>query len=186
MRRAVKLKRPNFGRDILIVIASISFAIFLAHEDIVPRLLAISGFLPIEAFVAGFFFTSLLTLAPATVAFAEMAHVAPLLQMAAWGAAGAVVGDLVLFLIVRDVVSDDVLHLLRGSWGKKTKALFRTPLLSWAVPVMGALVIASPLPDEVGLAMLGLSKTHLRFLIPVSYCMNFVGIYLVGWAISIT
>lgn len=184
MRRAKRIVRPRFGRDILIIAASVTFAIFLAQEDIVPRVLAMSGFLPIEAFIAGFFFTSLLTLAPATVAFIEMAQFAPLVQMAAWGAGGAVVGDLVLFLLVRDYISEDLMRLLRGSWGKKTRALFRTPLLSWAVPVMGAIAIASPLPDEVGIAMLGLSKTDLRFLIPVSYAMNFLGILLVGWAVS--
>lgn len=183
MSRSRNLSKPHFGRDILIIAASISLAVFLAQEDVVSRLLG-SGFLPVEAFLAGIFFTSLLTLAPATVAFAEMARFAPLAEMAAWGAAGAVVGDLVLFLLVRDYLSEDLMHLLRGSWGRKAKALFRTPFLSWAVPVMGALAIASPLPDEVGIAMLGLSKTDLRFLIPVSYAMNFLGILLVGWAVS--
>ncbi len=186
MKRVKDLARPRFGRDILIIAASISFAVYLAQEDIVQHLLVMSGFLPVEAFIAGFFFTSLLTLAPATVAFVEMAQVAPLVQMAAWGAAGAVVGDVVLFLVVRDYISEDLMRLLRGSWGRKTRALFRTPLLSWAVPVMGAIAIASPLPDEVGIAMLGLSKTDLRFLIPVSYLMNFLGILFVGWAVTIT
>mgnify|MGYP003393241909 FL=1 len=184
MSRATNIKKPHFGRDILIIVASISLAFFIAREDIVTTLMSMTGFLPIEASVAGFSFTSLLTLAPAPVAFAEMSQATPLLQLAAWGAAGAVVGDLVLFLFVRDVVSEDLMSLMRGSWGKKSKALFKTPLLSWAVPVAGALIIASPLPDEVGLAMLGLSKTHLRFLIPVSYAMNFIGIVLVGLAVS--
>lgn len=185
MSRGRGLKKSNIGRDILIIAASVMFAVFLVQEDIVTKLMSFTGFLPVEAFFAGFFFTSLLTLAPATVAFAEMSQVAPILHLAAWGAAGAVVGDLILFMFVRDVVSEDLAGLLRGSWGKKTKALFRTPLLSWAVPVLGALVIASPLPDEVGIAMLGLSKTHLRFLIPISYVMNFIGIVLVGLAVSV-
>lgn len=184
MRHATNLKQPHFGRDILIIAASIAFAVYLAQTDIVPMLMKQVGFLPIEAFVAGFFFTSLLTITPAGVAFAEIMTTSPVLQTAAWGAAGAVVGDLVLFVFVRDAVSDDLMRLLRGSWMKKTKALFKTPLLSWAVPVMGALAIASPLPDEIGIAMLGLSKTDLRFLIPVSYAMNFLGIFLIGLAVS--
>ena len=184
MSRITQLHKPHFGRDILIIAASISFAVFLAQHDIIPMLMAKVGYLPIEAFVAGFFFTSLLTITPAGVAFADIMTTSPLVQTAAWGAAGAVVGDLILFLFVRDAVSNDIAQLFRGSWMKKAKAIFKTPLLSWAVPVMGALVIASPLPDEVGLAMLGLSKTDLRFLIPISYAMNFLGIFLIGLAVS--
>ncbi|MEK7155306.1 MAG: hypothetical protein AAB734_00320, partial [Patescibacteria group bacterium] len=159
--RITQLQRPHFGRDILIIATSISLAVFIAQHDLVARFMNTVGFLPVEAFIAGFFFTSLLTLAPAGVAFAEMAQAAPAMQLAAWGAAGAVIGDLLLFFFVRDAISDDVMALLRGSWLRKIKVLFKTPFLSWAVPVAGALVIASPLPDEVGLAMLGLSKTDL-------------------------
>lgn len=182
VHRLIHLHKPHFGRDILILALSISFAAFLAQENLIPRFMALIGSVPVEAFVAGFFFTSLLTIAPAGVAFAEMAHTVPALQLAAWGATGAMLGDLLLFLFVRDAISQDLMRMLRGSWIRKIKALFKTPFLSWAVPVAGALVIASPLPDEVGLAMLGLSKTDLRFLIPISYAMNFLGIMLVAWA----
>ena len=181
--RITQLQRPHFGRDILIIATSISLAVFIAQHDLVARFMNTVGFLPVEAFIAGFFFTSLLTLAPAGVAFAEMAQAAPAMQLAAWGAAGAVIGDLLLFFFVRDAISDDVMALLRGSWLRKIKVLFKTPFLSWAVPVAGALVIASPLPDEVGLAMLGLSKTDLRFLILVSYAMNFLGILIIALAV---
>lgn len=176
-------RAPFIVRDIYIIAGSIAFAVYLARADVFEQLLS-AGFAPIEAVIAGFFFTSLLTIAPAGVALVEMAQVAPLLEVALWGAAGAVVGDLVLFFFVRDAISEDVMSLLRGRWGKKLKALAHTPFLSWAVPVMGALAIASPLPDEIGIAMLGLSKTDLRFLIPVSYAMNFLGILLIGLVVQ--
>jgi hypothetical protein len=183
-RRITQLHRPHFGRDVLLIAASVSFAVFLAQHDLIERFMSLIGSVPVEALVTGFFFTSLLTITPAGVAFAEMAHTVPTFQLAAWGAAGAVVGDLVLFLFVRDALSDDIMAMLRGSWVRKLKALFKSPFLSWAVPLAGALIIASPLPDEVGLAMLGLSKTDLRFLIPVSYAMNFIGILLVAWSVQ--
>lgn len=178
------MHKPHFGRDILVIVASIAFAAYLARADVIPSVMSLIGFVPIEAFIAGFFFTSLLTVTPAGVAFAEMAQSVPAMPLALWGAAGAVVGDLILFFFVRDAVSDDIARLFRGSWLKKLKAIFRSPFLAWSVPVMGALVIASPLPDEIGLAMLGLSKTDLRFLIPVSYAMNFFGIYAIGWSVQ--
>lgn len=184
MARIGKHPKVHVGRDILIIALSVSFAAFLVAEDVIPRFMAVVGNVPLEAALAGFFFTSLLTITPAGVAFAEMAQSVPPAQLALWGALGAVVGDLMLFFFVRDALSQDILAMLRGSWLRKIRALFKSPLLSWAVPLAGALVIASPLPDEVGLAMLGLSKTDLRFLVPVSYAMNFLGIYLIGWSVQ--
>jgi hypothetical protein len=176
-------RSPFIVRDLYIVAGSIALAVYLVRSDAIGMILA-SGFAPFEAFVAGFFFTSLLTIAPSGVALAEMMQVASISQVAFWGAAGAVLGDLVLYFFVRDAISEDAIALLRGHWLKKLKALTHTPFLSWAIPVMGALVIALPLPDEIGIAMLGLSKTDLRFLIPVSFAMNFLGIFLLGLAVS--
>jgi hypothetical protein len=184
MKRLAVLHKPNFGRDLLIVAASMALAAILGENHFFIGLLGRGEFIGPEAFFAGIFFTSLFTLAPAGVALGEMAQVAPLFEVALWGAAGAVVGDLILFFFVRDFISADLMALMRGSWVKKVKGIFRSPFLSWAVPVAGALVIASPLPDEIGIALLGLSKKHLRFLIPISYIMNFLGILLVGWTIG--
>jgi hypothetical protein len=182
MARLAAQHAPNIGRDLFVLVASVGAAVFLAENHAMEIFFSGIGFVPLEAFIVGFFFTSLFTLAPASVALAEMSQVAPLSEVALWGAAGAVVGDLVLFFFVRDFLSADILALMRGSWLKKLKAVFKSPFLSWAVPVAGALVIASPIPDEIGVALLGLSKTHLRFFIPISYAMNFLGILLVGAA----
>lgn len=178
------MHRPHhahFARDGLIIAVSIVGAYLLAESHIIERLIT-DGYVPLQALIVGFFFTSLLTIAPAGVAFAEMGQTIDPVTLSLWGAAGAVVGDLLLFFFIRDSLSEDMLMLLRGSWGRKITALFHTPYLSWAIPLCGALVIASPLPDELGIAMLGLSKTDLRFLIPISYAMNFLGIFLVTWS----
>ena len=46
--------------------------------------------------------------------------------------------------------------------------------------MLGALIIASPLPDELGLAMMGVARIKLRVLIPISLVLNFAGIVLIG------
>ena len=47
------------------------------------------------------------------------------------------------------------------------------------MPLTGAIIIASPLPDELGLAMMGLSRVPIAAFIPISYTMNFLGILLI-------
>jgi hypothetical protein len=50
------------------------------------------------------------------------------------------------------------------------------------LPVVGAVIIASPLPDELGLALLGFSRIDRRYFFAISYTMNFIGIVLIGLA----
>ncbi|HEY4478659.1 MAG TPA: hypothetical protein VI775_02350, partial [Candidatus Paceibacterota bacterium] len=50
--------------------------------------------------------------------------------------------------------------------------------LKWLSPLIGAFIIASPLPDELGVALLGMSKIRIAVLIPLSFTMNILGIYI--------
>ena len=90
--------------------------------------------------------------------------------------------DVTLYTFVRDVIAED----FRGTVSAKKRAalaqLLEHPYLHWFMPILGAIVIASPLPDELGIAMLGVSRTRLAYVIPVSLVMNFLGIMLIGFA----
>ena len=50
--------------------------------------------------------------------------------------------------------------------------------MKWLSPIIGALIIASPLPDEFGITLLGLSKLKIMVLLPIALVMNMLGIYL--------
>jgi hypothetical protein len=45
---------------------------------------------------------------------------------------------------------------------------------------VGGLIIASPLPDELGISVWGFSKLKTAWFIPLSFFCNFVGILLIG------
>jgi len=173
--------RTNLTRDLCFVALSIAFAIGVEYFNVLDALLRTWGEYAVTlSIIAGFFFTSLFTIAPAGVMLAELSQAAPLVPVAVFGAAGAVMGDLVLFLFVRDAMSEDIAHMIKRSWKRRLMRIAHHPLLQWVVPLTGAIIIASPLPDELGLAMMGLSKTRVAILIPVSFAMNFLGILIVG------
>jgi hypothetical protein len=48
---------------------------------------------------------------------------------------------------------------------------------------LGALIIASPLPDEFGLALMGISRMRALVLMPISFVMNALGIYCIIWMV---
>lgn len=128
------------------------------------------------SFVAGVFFTSVLTVVPATVILFEITQSFNPYLIAAVGAVGAVIGDLFLFLFVREAVSERKTLFLKESQRRRLRTFFHHPFLHWLLPLVGALLIASPLPDEFGLALMGLSRMNIRLFLAISFTMNFIGI----------
>lgn len=174
----IKKKYQGLARDVALVLASIFFAVWAARTGFAESLVTATEHVFLTSAVAGFFFTSLFTLAPATVALAALGEFHPHIQIALTGALGAVIGDLLLFLFVRERISDDLTLLFSGKRWKGLRKLMRKPLLHWLLPFTGALIIASPLPDELGLTMMGISRVSMAAFVPISFTMNFLGIML--------
>ena len=168
--------------DIAIVFLSILLAVILAETGIVPALLTqTKGLEAVGSFIAGIFFTSIFTTAPVIVALGELARAKCILLVAFFGALGAVVGDLLLFRFMRDRLTEHLAKLLAHRGGtKRIKALFKLRFFRWATLFVGGLIIASPIPDEVGITLLGFSKLKTAWFIPLSFTFNFLGIVIIG------
>ena len=52
--------------------------------------------------------------------------------------------------------------------------------VSWTIPVLGALVIILPLPDELGVSMMGISSLDTRRFAILSFVLNCVGVFIVA------
>ncbi len=174
-RKRIHEAKIHRAQNIFIFIVSIFVAYELFTTGVITEWVhaSVAHALP-GSFIAGFFFTSLFTLIPAAVVLAELSQVVSPWLIALCGAAGAVVGDLFLFFFVRKTV--DSPFILTTGIRHRLKALMRHPFLRWVLPITGALIIASPLPDELGLALMGFSRISLLVFIPISFAMNFLGI----------
>lgn len=177
----MKAYNNNLMRDLGIIILSIIIAAILVKTGALKSLLTStqeSKF--IGSFVAGIFFTSIFTTAPAMVVLAEIAQSGSVFLVAFFGGVGALLGDLVIFRFIKDRLSADILYLMKKSKSERLISIFRLKLFRRLVPFVGALVVASPLPDELGLAMMGLSKMKTSLFIPLSFLLNFLGILAIG------
>ncbi len=134
----------------------------------------------LATFIGGFFFTSAFTIAPAAFVLAALAKTVSPFWLAFWGACGALCGDLTIFLFVKDRFAKDIVDVVKISKAKKFLHFFKKGFFRWLSPLIGAIIIASPLPDEVGITMMGLSKTRTSLLIPISFCMNFLAVLLIA------
>lgn len=190
MRRTLpktSLKRKRqFTIDVVLLIISISFAIWFAETGLTNEVVGFFSFAPIiGVFIAGMFFTSLFTTAPAIVLLGNFAHIIPLPILATVGGFGAMLGDYVIFRFIKGHVSEDIAYLLSFTRKNRFSMIFKTRLFRYFVPFIGALVIASPLPDEIGIVMLGLSKMSSRVFFMLSFTMNAAGIFVIGWLATV-
>jgi uncharacterized membrane protein YdjX (TVP38/TMEM64 family) len=137
------------------------------------------------SFIAGIFFTSVFTTAPAIVALGEIARTNSLVLTAFFGALGSVVGDLLIFSFIRDRLSEHLVVLMEhASYWKRVQALFKLRYFRWLTFLLGGLIISSPLPDELAVSMFGFTKMSTRMFIPISFIFNFVGILAIGLLIK--
>ncbi len=174
-RRAVR----HLELDVLVLFGSIAFAYVLVRSGVFTGFLPVTqGLQLIWAFVAGIFFTSMVTAAAASVALAELGLQAPqTLPIALVGAFGAVCGDMLLFLFIRDTLAQDLKAVIKPKKYKKLVSYFHGGFFRFLSPVIGGLIIASPLPDEAGLALMGMTKVRSYYVIPLSFAMNVLGIW---------
>ena len=182
MNESMRKQKKHLFQDVLLLIISIGFAVYMVKSGLAHELIAhLDGLSWLGIIIAGIFFTSIFTTAPAIAILGTFAETTSLPVLVVLGGIGAVLGDYVLYLLVRDRVTKDFQYLLSFSRMKRFPAIFRTRLFKFFVPFIGALVIASPFPDEIGVAMLGASKVKSKMFFLISFLANSGGIFVIGW-----
>ncbi len=181
----MKKKSHFLFHDFLVISFGIIVAILLVKTDVISNLLTATKEIEIiSIFVSGMFFTSIFTTAPAVVALAEISlHIDSLLALAFFGGLGAMVVDVILFEFVKNNFSEHIMaNIKKKRLRHKLQHIFSSKLFRVFSFVIGGLIIASPLPDELGISLMGLSKTRVSLFMILSFIFNFIGIFFVGLA----
>ena len=93
---------------------------------------------------------------------------------------GAVIGDFAIFKFVRDGLTDEIREVYENiDYNSHLLKILHTKYFSWMFPVLGAIIIASPLPDEIGVSILGIDKMKTYKFLILSFILNATGIFLV-------
>ena len=172
-------KYPNLTLLVISLVVTVSLLTSGYLEEVVNNIGAL-GYLGI--FLSGCLFVSTFTIGPGTAllfAFADSAH--PVI-VAGLGGIGAAVGDYVAYKFIRDKLLAELNPILKALHLYRRVNILHTKYFSWLAPAVGAVIIASPLPDEIGLTLLGMKKIHaVRFLL-LAFSLNSVGIFLIALA----
>ncbi|MEN9621820.1 MAG: hypothetical protein RLZZ67_254 [Candidatus Parcubacteria bacterium] len=163
--------------DLCIIAVSIFAAGLFTHSNIIDEIVvANKNFYALNSFIAGLFFTSVFTTAPAMVALGKLGSTFPPLAVALAGGLGALIGDLIIFSFIKGHISEDISFLISRAKSRRIKHLFHYRFMRWSLAFVGAIIIASPLPDELGLTLMGLSRMSTAKFIVISFTFNALGI----------
>ena len=168
--------------DVAVIVLSVLVAVLLVRTEVLANLLASAGDMEVfGAFIAGIFFTSIFTTAPAIAALGEISIIHGIFYTALFGAVGSVLGDLIIFRFVRDRFSEHVSEIMmhQSVW-RRFHLLFKRRFFRWFTFFVGGFILASPLPDELGIAVLGFSKMRVKYFALLSFAFNFLGILAIG------
>jgi len=175
-------RRKKVFRDAAIIAISIFIAVWIHQNNYLENLLThTSGlYFLIGVFIAGFFFASTFTVAIATSVLLIFAESHNPFLIALIGGFGGLAGDSVIFKFLREDLLADF-EYLEGQFGKRmARRIIHSKMIFWFVPIVAALMIASPIPDEVGLLMLASIKLKYRHFLIISLIMNTFGIFLIS------
>lgn len=168
------------AQDIALILLSIIVAILLA--DNLGNLWIFKQNIYASILFAGTLFSSAFTTAPAIVLIASLGGSAHPFMVAAIGALGAVLADLLIFQFVEKRLAADAAYIMQSFHIAKLRTHFRAGWVRWLTGLAGALLIALPIPtDELGIALLGISRMRALTFAPLVYVFNFLGIYLVAY-----
>ena len=175
-------RKSNLSNDIGVIITSIFVAILLVRTGTITAIISQTAWLGhLQAFIAGFFFTSIFTTAPAIAALSQLAQgPSSILPLAVFGALGAVCGDMIIYHFSRDTLARDISALVSVRERRRLRHIFHLRLFRWLFSLVGGIIIASPLPDELGLLLMGIARPRISTLVPISFAFNFLGIIIIA------
>jgi uncharacterized membrane protein YdjX (TVP38/TMEM64 family) len=177
--------RPNHKhwkyKNTTFLLFSLVLAFFvLRNETLHSFLLHLGNFGYLGAFLAGILFVSTFTVATGAIILLILAETLSPIEIGIIAGFGAVVGDFVIFRFVQDDLAREIKHLYdKLDTNHHLKKIFQTKYFSWTLPVLGAAIIASPLPDEIGVSLMGISKLKTYQFLIISFILNAIGIFLV-------
>lgn len=159
---------------ILLVDSALIAAIFAFVENL--------GYL--GGLLAGMLSVSFVTAAPAVVLLVDLAgKVEPHILALMW-ATGSTLGDWLAVRFYQEGVFYELKPLFKRFRIKSAVRVMRNRFTSWILFLVGAVIIATPLPDEVGLGLMGLSHIKRRYIVFMCFLLNLVGAYVIILAVQ--
>ena len=174
------LSRIKYPKFLLLVLTFVLAYILFRGRNFLPLRSFLLSLGYLGTFLAGILFTYGFTAAPATAILLILAKEQNILLAGFISGFGALVGDLLIFGFIRHSFADElekifneplILHI-----NKRTPKLLK----KYFILALSGFIIASPLPDEIGVSLLAASRTiSTKVFSIIAYILNTAGIFVI-------
>lgn len=177
MKKLSQIKYPRF----LLLLLTFALAYFIFKErSFDPLHDALTSLGYIGTFLTGIFFVYGFTAAPATAILLILAKEQDIFLTGLVAGLGALAGDLFIFKFIRYSFADEIKKIRKEKIFNFVKGRIPRFIRVYLAPVFAGFIIASPLPDEIGVALLaGTTKVSTKAFLIISYVLNTGGIFVI-------
>lgn len=158
---------------------------FLKSGNLNPVVEKVLPFKFLASVLAGCFYASFLTSPLSIAMLVILAQKQNPILLASVAGLGAALVDLVIVKFFKEEVNRDLNILAKSFKFYLISKILKFFKLDFLLPILGAVIVASPLPDEFGLFLLGASKMKVHQIMLLSYILNTAGILLIVVPISL-
>lgn len=164
----------------LLVVSLVVFLIASRTPQVSQLIQTLSLYGQWGALVAGLFFVSAYTAVPAGFVLFELGNYLEPWQIAIFGGLGAMIGDYIIFRFIRDQLYDELNPHFRWLRWFRSRRKSRSLMLKVLMPAVGALIIISPFPDEIGVGLMGITRMGKVSFLALTYVLNSAGIFILA------
>jgi uncharacterized membrane protein YdjX (TVP38/TMEM64 family) len=143
---------------------------FPAVKQVISRLgqLGLPG-----SFLSGILYAFSFTSSTATAIFAN-SHSASAIATALVAGLGSAVYDLTVFAVIRNQTHHGFFAVIREKLEHR-----RRKIPNWLSLIIGLIILASPLPDELAAGLMGFTELSVKKFILISFLANVAGIFMI-------
>ena len=173
-------------KGLTLIFISILLTIFLSENDSLNKtIFNISSIPMLGSFIAGILYVSASTAPFGVFLLLSLSKSLPAIEIAIFAGLGGAIADFVLFRFFKGNIIPEITPIYNRLGGQHLTKLMHHKLLRWSLPIIGAIIVASPIPDEIGVVLMGLSKIKNYQFILLSLFLDISGVFLLVSAFSL-
>lgn len=167
--------RYEYKHTTAALIAVVLVVLFLDSVVLTAILVWLEGLGYVGGFIAGVLSVSFFTAAPAVVLMVGLAPQLEPYWLALVIGTGSTLGDWIALKFYDEKVFYELRPLFKKLCVPSLVRIMRHRFTSWILFLAGAFIIATPIPDEVGLSLMGISKFRRRYILFICFLLNTLG-----------
>jgi len=102
--------------------------------------------------------------------------VMPFWELIALAGLGAVIADLTILHVLNDELLEEIEDIINEFHGKTLVHIFHSRAFRWTLPVLAIIIIVTPIPNNLAMGLLGISRLNAHKFALHSYIINSLGL----------